>query len=359
MAPTQVAHDIEPIPVPTGERHGPRGRMSTTSMGLVIAILSCAAFGTSGSFAKSLLGAGWTPVTAVAARISIAALVLAIPTALSLRGRWHLLAENWKPIVLYGIFGVAGCQLFYFNAVTHVSVGVALLIEYLAPVLLVGWAWARYGRTPRRMTVAGTIASVVGLLFVLDVFNGISVDPVGVAWALGAALCLVVYFIIASDDETELPSMALAGGGMSVGAVILLAMCAFHALPVAVSTQDVAFAGSHVPFWVPVLGLAVIAAAIAYATGIYAARVLGSTVASFISLLEVLFAVLFAWIIVGEVPTLVQVVGGLFIVGGVVLVRLDETHHAEPFGPVVAAEHDEEVARWLDEATPAQTHAHA
>lgn len=198
----------------------------------------------------------------------------------------------------------------------------------------------------------GTIASVVGLLFVLDVFNGISVDPIGIAWALGAALCLVVYFVIASDDESELPSMALAGGGMTVGALILLAMCGVGALPVAVSAQDVAFAGGHVPFWVPVLGLALIAAALAYATGIHAARVLGQTVASFISLLEVLFAVLFAWLIVGEVPTLMQLVGGLFIVGGVVLVRLDESRHAESFGPVVAAEHADEVERWLDEGRP-------
>ena len=89
--------------------------------------------------------------------------------------------------------------------------------------------------------------------------------------------------------------------------------------------------------WPILLGLALIAAALAYATGIYAARALGTTVASFISLLEVLFAVAFAWMFVGEAPTLVQVVGGAFIVGGVVLVRLDESRHAESFGPVVAA----------------------
>lgn len=352
MAPSQIAHDIEPIPVATRRRAGRSGAMSHTSMGLIIAIVSCAAFGTSGSFAKALLGSGWTPVTAVAARISIAALALAIPTAMALRGRWHVLRDNIKPIVLYGIFGVAGCQLFYFNAVTHVSVGVALLIEYLAPMLLVGWAWARYGRTPRRLTIAGTAAAIVGLLFVLDVFNGFSVDPIGIAWALGAALCLTVYFVIAGDEESELPPIALAGGGMSVGAVILLAMCALGVQPVSVSTADVTFAGSQMPFWVPVLGLALIAAALAYATGIYAARALGTTVASFISLLEVLFAVAFAWMFVGEAPTLVQVVGGAFIVGGVVLVRLDESRHAESFGPVVAAEHDAEIERWLDDVRP-------
>ena len=358
MAPSQITHDIEPIPVASRARRArEEAPASGRGMGLAIAILSCAAFGTSGSFGKSLLGAGWTPVTAVAARITSAALVLAVPTALALRGRRHVLATNWKAIVLYGIFGVAGCQLFYFNAVTHVSVGVALLIEYLAPVLLVGWAWARYGRRPRRLTVAGTVAAVVGLLFVLDVFHGFSVDPVGIAWALGAALCLTVYFVIAGDDESDLPPIALAGGGMCVGAVILLAMCALGALPVAVSTQDVAFAGAQTPFWVPVLGLAVIAAALAYATGIHAARTLGTTVASFISLLEVLFAVVFAWMFVGESPAPVQLLGGAFIVGGVVLVRLDETRHAESFGAVVAAEHDAEVERWLRQAPPAREYA--
>ena len=158
--------------------------------------------------------------------------------------------------------------------------------------------------------------------------------------------------VIAGDEESELPPIALAGGGMSVGAVILLAMCALGVQPVSVSTADVTFAGSQMPFWVPVLGLALIAAALAYATGIYAARALGTTVASFISLLEVLFAVAFAWMFVGEAPTLVQVVGGAFIVGGVVLVRLDESRHAESFGPVVAAEHDAEIERWLDDVRP-------
>lgn len=318
-------------------------------MGLFIAILSCAAFGTSGSFGKALLSSGWTPVTAVAARITIAAIALSIPTVMALRGRWHLLAQNWKAVLLYGIFGVAGCQLFYFNAVTHVSVGVALLIEYLAPVFLVGYAWARYGRKPRALTVAGTAAAIVGLLLVLDVFNGFSADPIGIAWALGAAVCLTVYFIIAGNEESELPSMALAGGGMAVGSIILLLLCAFQALPVSVATQDVPMAGTQVPFWIPVLGLALIAAALAYATGIYAARALGTTVASFVSLLEVVFAVFFAWLIVDEAPMLIQLVGGAFILGGVILVRLDESRRGEDFGPVVAAEQDAEIAEWVEE----------
>ena len=64
-----------------------------------------------------------------------------------------------------------------------------------------------------------------------------------------------------------------------------------------------------------------IAAATPYVTGIVAARVLGAKLASFVGLSEVLFAVLFAWVLLGELPRPVQLVGGLFILAGVVVVR--------------------------------------
>lgn len=358
MAPTQVAHDIQPIPVPARRRPIRSVTASNTSMGLFIAILSCAAFGTAGTLGKGLLSSGWSPVTAVAARIGIASVALSIPAVMSLRGRWHLLVENRRSIVLYGMFGVAGCQLFYFNAVTHISVGVALLIEYLAPVLLVGYAWMRYGRTPRTLTIAGTLAAIVGLLFVLDVFSGISADPIGIAWALGAAVCLTVYFVIAGNEESELPSMALAGAGMGVGALILLALCAVRAFPVSVSTQDVTMAGAALPFWIPMLALGLIGAALAYGTGIMAARALGTKVASFVSLLEVVFAVLFAWALLGEAPTAVQLVGGAFILGGVILVRMDESRQGEHYGPVVAAEQDEQISKWVESGDVAWRDSH-
>ena len=108
-------------------------------LGLGIALVSAAAFATSGAFGKSLLVGGWSPGAVVTLRITLAALVLLGPALWSLRGRWQALRRNAWVVVGYGLTGVAGCQLAYFNAVTHLSVGVALLLEYLAPVLIVGW----------------------------------------------------------------------------------------------------------------------------------------------------------------------------------------------------------------------------
>jgi drug/metabolite transporter (DMT)-like permease len=292
-----------------------------------MAVVSAAAFGTSGAVARSLLDAGWTPGALVTFRIGVAALLLLVPALLSLRGRWHLLRVHAVRLLGYGAFAVAGAQLFYFSAIQHLSVGVALLIEYLAPVLIVGWLWGRHGRRPARLTVVGVVLSLVGLALVLDLTGDVRIDPLGVLFALLAALGLAFYFLLADhDDGTEpLPPLALAGGGLVVGFVVLVLAAAVQVLPVRWSAGDVALAGAAVPWWVPALELAVVAGAFAYVLGVAAVRRLRSTVASFVALTEVVFAVLFAWWLLDELPSLVQLAGGVLIVAGVVAVRLGDS----------------------------------
>ncbi len=292
--------------------------------GFILALLSAATFGTSGTFASALIDAGWSPAAAVTVRISVAALILALPAVIVLRGRWAVLRRNMGMISVYGLIAVAGCQVAYFNAVQHLSVGVALLLEYMGIVLIVGWLWFRSGRRPRNLTIAGSAAAVVGLALVLDLTGETKIDVAGVLWGLGAAVGLALFFILSANSDGELPPIAMASGGMTIGAVALLLLGAVGALPMAANTGDVDFAGHQVSWLVPVIGLSLFAAALAYVLGISATRRLGSKLASFVGLTEVLFAVLFAWLLLGELPTVVQLVGGVFIVLGVALVRIDE-----------------------------------
>ena len=300
---------------PRSEVDRPRAR------GLALALLSGAAFGTSGVLAKSLLGAGWSPGAAVTARISIAALVLLLPALRALDGRWGDLRRSAPLVVTYGLVAVAGCQVFYFNAVQTLSVGVALLLEYLGIVLVVVWLWARHGQRPQGWTVLGIVASVTGLVLVLEVASGLTVDVAGVLWGLGAAVGLAVYFVISADESTGLPPIVMAAGAMVVGAVALGLTGLVGILPMEASAVDVELAGATVPWFVPILGLGIVAGAFAYAVGIAATRQLGSKVASFVGLTEVLFAVGFAWLLLGESLSPSQLVGGLLIIAGVVAVQ--------------------------------------
>lgn len=292
--------------------------------GLLLALITAAAFGTSGTLAKPLLEAGWSSGATVAARVGVGALVLLVPALLALRGRWHLLREHAALILAYGVIPIAGCQWAYFNAVQRLEVGVALMLEYLGLVLVVGWLWIRHGRRPRRLTLVGVVLSLAGLALILDLTSATGVDLIGVAWGLLAAVGLATYFILSAREIDGLPPLVLATFGLGVGAVVLLAGGAVGLLPMSTATADVAFAGQDVPWWVAVLSLGVIAAAVAYAVGIAAARALGSKVASFLGLTEVLFAVLFAWLLLGELPAWIQLLGGVLIVVGVVAVKLDE-----------------------------------
>jgi drug/metabolite transporter (DMT)-like permease len=95
-------------------------------------------------------------------------------------------------------------------------------------------------------------------------------------------------------------------------------------MPVTATTGSVAFLGQHVSWVVPVIGLSLVAAVIAYVAGIGAARRLGAKLASFVGLAEVLFGILFAWLLLGQLPSAVQFLGGAFILAGVTLVRIDE-----------------------------------
>lgn len=302
----------------------PVARRGFLASGLGIALFSSAVFGLSGSFAKALLESGWTPGAAVTARLTGAALILAVPAIPALRGRWHQLRGNWVTIALFGLIGVAACQLFYFNAVARLSVGVALLLEYLAPVIIVLWLWAASRKRPRLLTFGGTLLSLAGLVLVLDLTGAVKIDVVGVLWGMAAAVCLAIYFFITAKENDTLPPIVLASGGLFVGAAVMWLAAATGLLPMAFSTADTRLGPWITPWWVSLAGLVVLATVLAYVSGIMAARALGSKVASFVSLTEVLFAVVWAWLLLGELPGAIQLLGGVLIVGGVVLVRVDE-----------------------------------
>jgi drug/metabolite transporter (DMT)-like permease len=311
-----LTHDTRTVPA------------SRLASGLGFAVLSAASFGLSGALARGLMDSGWTAAAAVAVRLLLAAVVLVPIAAVQLRGRWSLLRRNLPVITAYGLIAVAGCQLFYFNAVAHMQVGVALLIEFAAPVAVVGWFWLRHGQRPVWLTVVGAVVAMAGLMLVLDLLSGADASVVGILWALGAMVGAAVYFVLSSHETDGLPGTVLAAGGLVLGSAALLVAGAVGIVPFSASTEPVAFDAFTVPWWAPVIVLGVVTAALAYVAGIAAIRRLGSRLASFVALLEVLAALVFAWLLLGEVPNGIQVVGGMLILAGVVAVKLGESRSA-------------------------------
>ena len=323
---TILAHDVT---VPARQR---------TRAGLGFAVLAAAAFGLSGPVASGLMASGWSPAALVLCRVGVAALVLAGPAIVALRGRWGLVLANARLIIAYGVVAVAGLQLAFFSAVGRLPVAIALLIEYTAPVGVVLWMWLRHRQRPARLTVAGAGVAGVGLLLVLDVIGSGSIDVLGVIFALAAMVCLVYYFVASAGEDHGLPPIVLAAGGLATGTVALAAAGVVGIVPMAASTASASYRGVELAWWLPLLALGVVTAAVAYVAGILASRRLGARMASFAALLEVLFAVIFAWLLLGQLPHVVQLIGGVFVLAGVVLVKLGEPVADVPTAPASATD---------------------
>lgn len=300
-----------------------------TRRGILWALASSASFAWSGTFARPLLDAGWSVGLVITCRVLIAAVVLAIPAARAMRGQWHLVRSELVSIVLYGTVVVALCQTAYYRAVARMDVGVALLIEYAAPVALLAWLWARHGQRPGRLTALGALVTTVGLVLVINVFSGARMDGIGLAWAFVSMLGAAVYFVL-SARPSRLPAIALPAAGMVVGGLLLLAagatgLTAFHA-----GASTVHFRSVGVPWFLPLLGIGVISTGVAYALGMVAGQLLGARLMSFVSLVEVVGAVLAAWALLGQTPVPVQLLGGVGILAGVILVKLGEPTESGP-----------------------------
>ena len=207
-------------------------------LGLVAMLLSCAAFGTSGPFAKALMTADWSPGAVVLTRIAGAAARPApVRPVEPARAVGTPCARELPLAAFYGTLAVAAAQLGYFQAVSRLTVGVALLIEYLGIILVVLWVWALTRRTPHRLTGVGIVLALVGLALVLDVTGQLSPDLLGVMWGLLAAVGLAGHYVLAARP-TSLPAVAFAGLGLTAGALVLAVAGLVGVLPMEVGAAD-------------------------------------------------------------------------------------------------------------------------
>jgi len=297
-------------------------------LGLLFATGSALTFGFSGPLAKSLMTAGWSPTAAVTARLALGALVLAA-FATIIKPDWLREARaHARTVVAYGMIPVAGAQLCFYSAVAHLPVAVALLVEYTAPILVVGWVWATTKQAPSRRTLVGAAMAIAGVTLVLDVFSpvtpGTHISLVGVAWALGAAVCAACYFVMSDEvtaDGSGLNAITLAAGSLIVAAVTIALLGTSGLLSLQFTTNNAILGGSSVPWLVPTVLMAVVATAIAYTLGISGVARLRPSFASLMGLAEVLFAVLVAWLLLGEAISPIQAIGGAVVLLGLALAR--------------------------------------
>jgi drug/metabolite transporter (DMT)-like permease len=332
--------------------------------GLMLAVGSALAFGMSGPLGKSLMVAGWSPTAAVTARLAGGALLMAVFATVVRRGWLREAVSHWRTVLAYGAVPIAGAQLFYYNAVSHLTVGVALLLEYTAPVLVVAWLWLTTRRRPSNLTLAGVALAVAGIMLVLGIidrggFAAAHVNLVGVGFGLAAGVCAACYFLmserVATGEENagSVHPVTLAAAGLAVGGALTALLGIVGVMPLTFTANDTVIAGWSTSWVVPVIALGLIPTAIAYTLGIMGIARLRPRFASLVGLSEVLFAVLAAWLLLGESMTAMQAFGGVIVLSGLALARQGDRHDSRE------ADDREPVAEAMWPETPLDGHKEA
>ncbi|GAA2439982.1 EamA family transporter [Actinomadura vinacea] len=306
----------------------------TRATGLGFAVISSICFGASGPFGKALINAGMSPLQAVWLRIAGAALVL-VPLVLLLRGpaAVRALRPHLPRLTMYGLAGVAGCQAFYFVAASRLPVGIAILLEFTGPVMVLAWL-RLVRRTPVHRTAAlGVAVAVTGLAMVVQVWDGLRLDALGLAAGLGAAACQAAYFLIIDRLTGDVDPLAMTAVGSVVGAAALTLLAAPWALPWNVLPDAVAVGGHTAPGWALAAWIILVSTVAAYLTGVAGVQRLSAQVAGAICYTEAVAATLIAWAALGERLTLVQTAGGVVVLTGAFIAQRAVIDRAPDLAP--------------------------
>src|SRR5262249_28266707 len=152
---------------------------SGRARGTVLVVLASCCFGTSGPLAKPMMDAGLSPQQVASVRIGLAAVIMLAVLGLTRPALLRVRRSDWRPVVAYGLAGVATAQVMYFAAVARIPIGVAMLLEFTAPILVALWVrFVRGTRLPRQAW-AGTVLALMGLAMVAQVWDGLKFDAVG------------------------------------------------------------------------------------------------------------------------------------------------------------------------------------
>ncbi|MBC2874125.1 EamA family transporter [Streptomyces sp. TYQ1024] len=283
--------------------------------GLALALISALAFGGSGVAAKPLIEAGLDPLHVVWLRSAGAALVL-LPVA------WrHRALVTRRPALLagFGLLAVAGVQACYFAAISRIPVGVALLVEYLAPALVLCWVRFVRRRAVSRAAAAGVVLAVGGLACVVEVWSGLRFDALGLLLALGGAVCQVGYFVLSDHGDGDAESadpIGVIAYGFLFGALLLTVVARPWGMDARVLAGSAELHGGDVPAVVLLIWLVLIATVAAYLTGVVSVRLLSPQVAGVVACLEAVVATVLAWVLLGERLSVPQLVGGAVVLLG-------------------------------------------
>jgi drug/metabolite transporter (DMT)-like permease len=301
------------------------------AIGVASAAAAALLFGVNGTVSKLALEAGLSSTQLVELR-SLGAAVCLMAAVLVTRPRSLAVGRRELGfLVVAGIVGIGLVQWLYFVAIARLPVGIALLLEYLAPVFVALWV-CFVRREPVRPRIWGALAlCLLGLAVVAEVWSGLTLDGVGVLAGLGAAVSLAAYYLTGEHGLGRRDPLSLAAWTFTAAALFWTALRPPWAFEWSTLGESVSlpgpFDGAEVPLWSLVAWIIVLGTVVPYGMVLVAIRHLGSTRTGLLGMAEPVTSGLVAWVVLDESLTPVQLLGAAVVIAGIVAA---ETARAVP-----------------------------
>lgn len=298
---------------------------------MVAALAATVLFGINGTVSKVVLDNGLSSARLVETRSAGSAVCLLVFLLLTRPAALRARPAELAFLAVAGVVGIGLVQWFYLVAIHRLDVGIALLLEYLAPVFVA--LWVRFvGRGEVRARVWwALLLSVGGLAVVAQVWHGLTLDGLGVVAAVAAAVALAAYYLTGEHALADRDPLSLAAWTFTAAALLWSVAQPWWSFPVHVLEDRVALPGSldgaSAPLWLLVVWVVVLGTVVPYALVLVALSRLGSTRTGLVCMAEPVFASVVAWSVLAESLTAAQIVGGAVVLGGIVLA---ETARPEP-----------------------------
>src|SRR3954452_20429725 len=163
--------------------------------GYVLVAAGAAMFALGGNLARYMLDDGVSATRLSQLRSAGSLVLLAAALALTRPKLMRVRRADLPQLAFLGICGLALVHATYYAAIDRLEIGVALVIQYMAPLLLLAWLRFRYGRRVARSLWGAVALSIVGCALVVGAYDPGSLDGLGVAYAAGAALTFAIYMV--------------------------------------------------------------------------------------------------------------------------------------------------------------------
>ena len=299
------------------------------AVGITAVSFAALMFGFNASSVKIILGTEISPEQLVLFRATITALMAGLVLLFTNRKAFKVTMKELPVLIFYGIFGIALMQWSYSNAVSLLPISVALLIEYTAIVIVPLVSLLLFKEKVRPRLWFGIAAVLVGLAIVSNLWNS-SLNPIGVAWAFMAAVCLSIYFLIGEHTQRKRDAMSTLFYTFAVASVFWTIMNFIN--PAKMIDINLVFnlggnlSGISMPVWAGLLWIGIMGSFIPMLLDYIALGNLSATAVGVIATAETVFATIFAWAWLNESMTTLEVIGGLIVVAGIILAETSRTN---------------------------------